>query len=84
MTFYYFYIFFVGGHLIIDIMLCCRGNATIVPEFPSKLDWLNTAPLQLRRVKTMFVNMGPCSYFTDFCYLVCPFWFSLAYACKAN
>ncbi|XP_022865066.1 protein SUPPRESSOR OF QUENCHING 1, chloroplastic isoform X2 [Olea europaea var. sylvestris] len=26
-----------------------RGNATIVPEFPSKLDWLNTAPLQLRR-----------------------------------
>ncbi|CAI9786151.1 unnamed protein product [Fraxinus pennsylvanica] len=26
-----------------------RGDATIVPEFPSKLDWLNTAPLQLRR-----------------------------------
>ncbi|XP_031102585.1 protein SUPPRESSOR OF QUENCHING 1, chloroplastic isoform X1 [Ipomoea triloba] len=26
-----------------------RKNATIVPEFPSKLDWLNTAPLQLRR-----------------------------------
>ncbi|XP_071709747.1 protein SUPPRESSOR OF QUENCHING 1, chloroplastic [Rutidosis leptorrhynchoides] len=26
-----------------------RGNATQVPEFPSKLDWLNTAPLQLRR-----------------------------------
>ncbi|PIN16299.1 putative haloacid-halidohydrolase [Handroanthus impetiginosus] len=26
-----------------------RGTATTVPEFPSKLDWLNTAPLQLRR-----------------------------------
>ncbi|KAL7588310.1 hypothetical protein Lser_V15G39866 [Lactuca serriola] len=26
-----------------------RENATQVPEFPSKLDWLNTAPLQLRR-----------------------------------
>ncbi|KAL2536921.1 haloacid dehalogenase-like hydrolase family protein [Forsythia ovata] len=26
----------------------CTGNATTVPEFP-KLDWLNTAPLQLRR-----------------------------------
>ncbi|KAL6964636.1 Protein SUPPRESSOR OF QUENCHING 1, chloroplastic [Sarracenia purpurea var. burkii] len=26
-----------------------RGNASIVPEFPSKLDWLNTAPLMLRR-----------------------------------
>ncbi|KAH6762487.1 haloacid dehalogenase-like hydrolase family protein [Perilla frutescens var. hirtella] len=26
-----------------------RGIATTVPEFPSKLDWLNTAPLQLRR-----------------------------------
>ncbi|KAK6143862.1 hypothetical protein DH2020_024210 [Rehmannia glutinosa] len=26
-----------------------RGTATVVPEFPSKLDWLNTAPLQLRR-----------------------------------
>ncbi|KAI3781172.1 hypothetical protein L2E82_11176 [Cichorium intybus] len=26
-----------------------RGNTTQVPEFPSKLDWLNTAPLQLRR-----------------------------------
>ncbi|TKY61571.1 NHL repeat-containing protein 2 [Spatholobus suberectus] len=26
-----------------------RGNAQIVPEFPSKLDWLNTAPLQFRR-----------------------------------
>ncbi|KAI3448473.1 hypothetical protein Pfo_005138 [Paulownia fortunei] len=26
-----------------------RGTATAVPEFPSKLDWLNTAPLQLQR-----------------------------------
>ncbi|KAM7272381.1 hypothetical protein ACFE04_027044 [Oxalis oulophora] len=26
-----------------------RGTATVVPEFPSKLDWLNTAPLQFRR-----------------------------------
>ncbi|KAJ9557732.1 hypothetical protein OSB04_012346 [Centaurea solstitialis] len=26
-----------------------KGNTTIVPEFPAKLDWLNTAPLQLRR-----------------------------------
>ncbi|KAK7284430.1 hypothetical protein RJT34_19176 [Clitoria ternatea] len=26
-----------------------RGNAQIVPEFPSKLDWLNTAPLQFHR-----------------------------------
>ncbi|KAK7397113.1 hypothetical protein VNO78_18280 [Psophocarpus tetragonolobus] len=26
-----------------------RGDAQIVPEFPSKLDWLNTAPLQFRR-----------------------------------
>ncbi|XP_058738486.1 protein SUPPRESSOR OF QUENCHING 1, chloroplastic-like [Vicia villosa] len=26
-----------------------RENAQVVPEFPSKLDWLNTAPLQFRR-----------------------------------
>ncbi|KAF7817977.1 protein SUPPRESSOR OF QUENCHING 1, chloroplastic isoform X1 [Senna tora] len=26
-----------------------RGNAQVVPEFPSKLDWLNTAPLQFGR-----------------------------------
>ncbi|XP_024015390.1 protein SUPPRESSOR OF QUENCHING 1, chloroplastic [Eutrema salsugineum] len=26
-----------------------KKTATVVPEFPSKLDWLNTAPLQLRR-----------------------------------
>ncbi|CAN0914071.1 Protein SUPPRESSOR OF QUENCHING 1, chloroplastic [Linum grandiflorum] len=26
-----------------------RGSTTTVPEFPSKLDWLNTAPLQFRR-----------------------------------
>lgn len=26
-----------------------RGKATVVPEFPTKLDWLNSAPLQLRR-----------------------------------
>ncbi|KAL1545981.1 Protein SUPPRESSOR OF QUENCHING 1, chloroplastic [Salvia divinorum] len=26
-----------------------RGTATTVPEFPSKLDWLNTTPLQLQR-----------------------------------
>ncbi|KAJ9186012.1 hypothetical protein P3X46_005570 [Hevea brasiliensis] len=26
-----------------------RGTARIVPEFPTKLDWLNTAPLQFRR-----------------------------------
>ncbi|KAG9134165.1 hypothetical protein Leryth_019851 [Lithospermum erythrorhizon] len=26
-----------------------RNNATMVPEFPSKLDWLNSAPLQLHR-----------------------------------
>ncbi|XP_025662380.1 protein SUPPRESSOR OF QUENCHING 1, chloroplastic isoform X2 [Arachis hypogaea] len=26
-----------------------RGNTQIVPEFPSKLDWLNTAPLQFHR-----------------------------------
>ncbi|KAJ8511102.1 hypothetical protein OPV22_001536 [Ensete ventricosum] len=26
-----------------------RGSASNVPEFPSKLDWLNTAPLQFRR-----------------------------------
>ncbi|KAK2364956.1 bifunctional riboflavin kinase/FMN phosphatase [Trifolium repens] len=26
-----------------------RENAQLVPEFPSKLDWLNTAPLQFRR-----------------------------------
>ncbi|KAL0348126.1 UNVERIFIED_CONTAM: protein SUPPRESSOR OF QUENCHING 1, chloroplastic [Sesamum angustifolium] len=31
-----------------------RGTATTVPEFPPKLDWLNTAPLQLRR----FVVVG--------------------------
>lgn len=27
-----------------------RGSAPDVPEFPSKLDWLNTAPLQFHRV----------------------------------
>ncbi|XVF31476.1 hypothetical protein REPUB_Repub16aG0149400 [Reevesia pubescens] len=26
-----------------------RGTAPIVPEFPAKLDWLNTAPLQFQR-----------------------------------
>ncbi|XP_074264244.1 protein SUPPRESSOR OF QUENCHING 1, chloroplastic [Silene latifolia] len=26
-----------------------RGNAPTVPEFPSRLDWLNSAPLQFRR-----------------------------------
>ncbi|GAB2218660.1 hypothetical protein Drorol1_Dr00001886 [Drosera rotundifolia] len=26
-----------------------KGNAVRVPEFPSRLDWLNTVPLQLRR-----------------------------------
>ncbi|KAL8130547.1 hypothetical protein V2J09_019702 [Rumex salicifolius] len=26
-----------------------KGSGIIVPEFPSKLDWLNTAPLQFRR-----------------------------------
>ncbi|KZV33835.1 NHL repeat-containing protein 2 [Dorcoceras hygrometricum] len=26
-----------------------RGTATTVPEFPSKLDWLNASPLQFRR-----------------------------------
>ncbi|GJR52652.1 protein suppressor of quenting 1, chloroplastic isoform X2 [Tanacetum coccineum] len=26
-----------------------KGNTSQVPEFPSKLDWLNTVPLQLRR-----------------------------------
>nr|XP_027188810.1 protein SUPPRESSOR OF QUENCHING 1, chloroplastic isoform X2 [Cicer arietinum] len=26
-----------------------RENAQLVPEFPSKLDWLNTAPLQFQR-----------------------------------
>ncbi|KAI3976934.1 hypothetical protein MKX01_008792 [Papaver californicum] len=26
-----------------------RGYAQIVPEFPSNLDWINTAPLQLRK-----------------------------------
>ncbi|XP_022747673.1 protein SUPPRESSOR OF QUENCHING 1, chloroplastic isoform X2 [Durio zibethinus] len=26
-----------------------RGTATFVPEFPAKLDWLNTAPLQFQR-----------------------------------
>ncbi|KAK9292842.1 hypothetical protein L1049_020822 [Liquidambar formosana] len=26
-----------------------KGTAPIVPEFPPKLDWLNTAPLQLRK-----------------------------------
>ncbi|KAK4748788.1 hypothetical protein SAY87_015374 [Trapa incisa] len=26
-----------------------KGAAPVVPEFPSKLDWLNTAPLQFRR-----------------------------------
>ncbi|CAO2837601.1 unnamed protein product [Amaranthus hypochondriacus] len=26
-----------------------RGNALTVPEFPSRLDWLNSAPLQFRR-----------------------------------
>ncbi|KAG5056032.1 hypothetical protein JHK85_008542 [Glycine max] len=31
-----------------------RGNAQIVPEFPSKLEWLNTAPLQFLR----FVVVG--------------------------
>ncbi|CAK9158050.1 unnamed protein product [Ilex paraguariensis] len=33
-----------------------RGSATIVPEFPSKLDWLNTAPLQLRRFTVIGVH----------------------------
>lgn len=32
-----------------------RGNATVVPEFPTKLDWLNSAPLQLRRVINYFL-----------------------------
>ena len=27
-----------------------RGNAPIVPEFPPKLDWLNTAPIKLSKV----------------------------------
>lgn len=27
-----------------------RGTASIMPEFPSKCDWLNTAPLQFHRV----------------------------------
>ncbi|MCL7028124.1 hypothetical protein MKW94_020339 [Papaver nudicaule] len=26
-----------------------RGSAQIVPEFPSRLDWINTAPLQIRK-----------------------------------
>ncbi|KAJ6791613.1 NHL repeat-containing protein 2 isoform X2 [Iris pallida] len=26
-----------------------RGSASVVPEFPSKLDWLNSAPLQFSR-----------------------------------
>ncbi|KAL5565895.1 hypothetical protein UlMin_029059 [Ulmus minor] len=26
-----------------------RGNAPVVPEFPARLDWLNTAPLKLSR-----------------------------------
>lgn len=26
-----------------------RGNSLVVPEFPSRLDWLNTAPLKFRR-----------------------------------
>ncbi|KAF9669845.1 hypothetical protein SADUNF_Sadunf13G0006800 [Salix dunnii] len=26
-----------------------KGNVTIVPEFPGKLDWLNTSPLQFQR-----------------------------------
>ncbi|CAN1356753.1 Protein SUPPRESSOR OF QUENCHING 1, chloroplastic [Linum perenne] len=26
-----------------------RGSTTTIPEFPSKLDWLNTAPLQFQR-----------------------------------
>ncbi|CAH8339985.1 unnamed protein product [Eruca vesicaria subsp. sativa] len=38
---------------ISGIALSCvyygRQTATTVPEFPSKLDWLNTAPLQFRR-----------------------------------
>ncbi|KAL3638457.1 hypothetical protein CASFOL_017828 [Castilleja foliolosa] len=29
-----------------------RGNCNTVPEFPSKLDWLNTAPLQLQKLGT--------------------------------
>ncbi|QHO44942.1 NHL repeat-containing protein [Arachis hypogaea] len=29
--------------------LAREGNTQIVPEFPAKLDWLNTAPLQFRR-----------------------------------
>lgn len=27
-----------------------RGTAPIVPEFPPKLDWLNTAPIKLSKV----------------------------------
>ncbi|CAK7340522.1 unnamed protein product [Dovyalis caffra] len=33
-----------------------KGNATVVPEFPGKLDWLNSAPLQFRRVTVVGVH----------------------------
>ncbi|XP_010414996.1 PREDICTED: NHL repeat-containing protein 2-like [Camelina sativa] len=38
-------------HQFVDYIadLESKQTATAVPEFPSKLDWLNTAPLQLRR-----------------------------------
>jgi len=34
-----------------------RENAQLVPEFPSKLDWLNTAPLQFRRVLLFLLSV---------------------------
>ncbi|KAH9618306.1 hypothetical protein KSS87_011386 [Heliosperma pusillum] len=33
-----------------------RGNDPIVPEFPSRLDWLNSAPLQFQRVKSLSIS----------------------------
>ncbi|KAG5529239.1 hypothetical protein RHGRI_029813 [Rhododendron griersonianum] len=34
-----------------------RGTASIVPEFPSKLDWLNTAPLKLNRFLFLTISI---------------------------
>lgn len=39
-----------------------RQTATTVPEFPSKLDWLNTAPLQFRRVSSDLKGASHASY----------------------
>lgn len=40
-----------------NIFLHARKNTPIVPEFPPKLDWLNTAPLKFRKVSTISLDV---------------------------